>query len=125
MLPEEALLLSLAAVLDEDELPLPNRPLHQPPPELPELLALSLGASGSGAGSGPALTTTLTRVLSLADAPSPGDWLMMVPAGWSLYCSVWPPRPSFFCTSRVRASFTLMPMRLGTLVVVATCGRLT
>ena len=36
MLPEEALLLSLAAVLDEDELPLPNRPLHQPPPELPE-----------------------------------------------------------------------------------------
>ena len=40
MLPEEALLLSLAAVLDEDELPLPNRPLHQPPPELPELLAL-------------------------------------------------------------------------------------
>ena len=38
MLPEEALLLSLAAVLDEDELPLPNRPLHQPPPELPELL---------------------------------------------------------------------------------------
>ena len=32
MLPEEALLLSLAAVLDEDELPLPNRPLHQSPP---------------------------------------------------------------------------------------------
>ena len=36
MLPEEALLLSLAAVLDEDEPPLPNRPLHQPPPVLPE-----------------------------------------------------------------------------------------
>ena len=87
MLPEEALLLSLAAVLDEDELPLPNRPLHQPPPEPPEVLVLSLGASGSGAGSGPALTTTLTRVLSLADAPSPGDWLMMVPTGWSLYSS--------------------------------------
>ena len=84
MLPEEALVLSLEAVLDEDELPLPNRPLHQPPPEV---LVLSLGASGSGAGSGPALTTTLTRVLSLADAPSPGDWLMMVPTGWSLYSS--------------------------------------
>ena len=35
------------------------------------------------------------------------------------------PRLSFRCTSRVRASFTFMPMRLGTLVVVATCGRLT
>ena len=46
MLPEEALLLSLAAVLDEDELPLPNRPLHQPPPEL---LVLSLAASELGA----------------------------------------------------------------------------
>ena len=92
----------------------------------PSLLAvLSLGASGSGAGSGPALTTTLTRVFSLADAPSPGFWLMMLPTGWSLYCSVWLPRPSFRCTSRVRASFTFMPMRLGTLVVVATCGRLT
>ena len=68
---------------------------------------------------------TLTRVFSLADAPSPGFWLIMLPTGWSLYCSVWLPRPSFRCTSRVRASFTFMPMRLGTLVVVATCGRLT
>ena len=42
-----------------------------------------------------------------------------------VYCSVWLPRPSFRCTSRVRASSTFMPMRLGTLVVVATCGRLT
>ena len=59
MLPEEALLLSLEAVLDEDELPLPNRPLHQPPPELPELLVLSLGASGSGAGAGSDVSSAL------------------------------------------------------------------
>ena len=72
MLPEEALLLSLAAVLDEDEPPLPNRPLHQPPPELPELLALSLGASGSGAGSGPALTTMFTRPFSFVVEPAAG-----------------------------------------------------
>ena len=70
MLPEEALLLSLEAVLDEDELPLPNRPLHQPPPEV---LVLSLGASGSGAGSGPALTTMFTRPFSFAVAPAAGS----------------------------------------------------
>ena len=43
-----------------------------------------------------------------------------------LICSVVLPRPSLFCTSTERASFTLLrPVRAGTLAVVLTCGRLT
>ena len=114
------------------ELPLedepPTRPLHQSPELLAESLlsAEDAGSSGtSGSGSGPALTVTLTRLLTLTVEPAAGFCPMMVPAGLSLYCSVVLPRPSLFCTSRVRASSTLMPDSDGTLVVVATCGRLT
>ena len=116
----------------EEEEPPPTRPLHQSPPEL---LALELplsevlpgsSAGVSGTGSGPALTVTLTRLFTLTVEPAAGSCPMMVPAGLSLYCSVVLPRPSLFCTSRVRASFTLdRPTRDGTLAVVLTCGRLT
>ena len=68
----------------------------------------------------------LTRLFTLTVEPAAGLWPMMVPAGWSLYCSVVLPRPSLFCTSTERASFTLLrPVRAGTLAVVLTCGRLT
>ena len=113
---------SSGAVVELEELlPPPNRLPHRPPPLSPE----DAGSSGSGCtGSGPALTVMFTRLFSLTVEPAAGFWLMTVPAGWLLYSSLWLPRPRWFCTSRVRASSALMPDSEGTLVVVATCGRL-
>ena len=73
-----------------EELP-PIRPLHQ---SLEELPGCSAGVSGTG--SGPALTVMLTRLFTLTVDPAAGLWPMMVPAGWSLYCSVVlrPPLPA-------------------------------
>ena len=99
-------------------------PPVEPSPVVPEVVPSPPGCSGSCTGAAPALTTTFTRLFSFAVVPAAGFWLSTVPAGWSLYSSLWLPSPRWFCTSRVRASSTLMPVSEGTLVVVDTCGRL-
>ena len=85
--PPVELLLELGSLLP----PVLSPPV-EPSPVVPEVPS-PLGYSGSCAGAAPALTTTFTRLFSFAVAPAAGFWLSTVPAGWSLYSSLWLPRP--------------------------------